>query len=333
MINNLQVLRAFAALNIVLCHAVWMTGSYGAKTTVLQLISDWAVNGVDVFFVISGFVMFYIQNTNPRSPIDFFKNRIKRIVPLYWTVTLIFTAAVLLLPVMFRQATFDSMHTLTSLLFVSHAAGFAHPVLVPGWTLEFEMLFYVLFAVAAYIKPVPPILTASVLLAVTHFLFGVHAIILEFILGMLAGYLYVNQRFKSAGYLMLGIGVLGLFSSIFYTIDLSHRVLVWGLPAFFLVLGSCYIRQIGRGFLVLLGSASYGIYLMHTLTLPIYFKLIKVGGLVPRGLWADLSVLGCMAFTAAVGVVIYRFYERPVDRVLSQWHAWPLLFRFGARAK
>jgi peptidoglycan/LPS O-acetylase OafA/YrhL len=332
MINNLQVLRAFAAFNIVLSHAVWMAGSYGWNGVIFHLISEWAVNGVDVFFVISGFIMFYIQHENPRSPYEFLKNRIRRIVPLYWSVILLMVAMVLLMPAMFRQATFDATHTLTSLLFISHAAGFQHPVLVPGWTLEFEMLFYMLFAASMYLRAIPTLLSVLVLLGIAYFVFDVSAIVFEFPMGMLAGYLYVNARFKRAGYLFIAIGALGLLSSLFYTTEVT-RVLVWGVPAFFLVLGSCYVPQIGKGVWVMLGGASYAIYLIHTMTLPFYFKVVKLIGITPQGWGVDVAVLGCLVFSAIGGVALYRFYERPMDKLIAGRYSWPLMFKFGVRIK
>jgi peptidoglycan/LPS O-acetylase OafA/YrhL len=315
MINNLQVLRAVAALNIVFYHAFGIGQSYGYHADGLDPLVEWSGNGVDIFFVISGFVMFYTQHLNPKRPLDFLKSRIKRVVPLYWSITLGCIGLILAAPLAFRQASFDVTHSLTSLFFISHLAGFKYPVLVPGWTLELEMLFYVLFATALLLPRLNLIATVTFFLCIAMALFDLDLLVLEFVLGMVAAHCYIKDYFRRAGWLLFGCGVAALTADIFVDAELN-RLLTWGVPAFMLVLGSCYIRQVGRGVWVLLGSASYGIYLIHTMTLPIFYKLIRWMGVSGHGLVADLQLLVCVGFSAVVGLLTYRFYERPLARIL-----------------
>jgi peptidoglycan/LPS O-acetylase OafA/YrhL len=67
MINNLQILRAFAAINVVLFHIIGTSVSYGQGVVQFSFLEGWGANGVDIFFVISGFVMVYTQLKNPKS--------------------------------------------------------------------------------------------------------------------------------------------------------------------------------------------------------------------------------------------------------------------------
>lgn len=315
MINNLQVLRAIAALNVVFYHSFGVGRSYGYHSSVFDPLVGWSGNGVDIFFVISGFVMFYTQHANPKRPIDFLKSRIKRIVPLYWSITLGCIALMLVFPSIFRQASFDWPHSLASLFFVSNLVGYKYPVLIPGWTLELEMLFYVLFAAALAIPRAPLIATVSLLLAVAIAMTGLGVEIFEFVLGMVAGRCYINGHLRRAGKCLFGIGASTLLLSIFWGSE-SNRLLVWGVPAFMLVLGSCYIRQVKAGLWVSLGAASYGIYLIHTMTLPVFFKIIRWLGVPGRGLAAEMQVLLCVVLSAVMGMLVYRYYERPLAKVL-----------------
>lgn len=136
---GIQYLRAFAALAVVVFHAAERSGfafAIGAA-------------GVDVFFVISGFIMWTISARERRTPSRFLWARIERIVPLYWLATLFMIAAAFagLFPTLRQELTWP--HVLLSLAFIPHFApgsGQIWPVLVPGWTLVFEMFFYLVFA-------------------------------------------------------------------------------------------------------------------------------------------------------------------------------------------
>ena len=88
MLNNLQLLRAFAALNVVLFHAIGTSASYSYETNFISVFEGWGANGVDIFFVISGFVMLFTQLDNKRSVKDFLLLRVIRIILIYWLLTL-----------------------------------------------------------------------------------------------------------------------------------------------------------------------------------------------------------------------------------------------------
>ena len=84
MIMNLQLLRAFAALNVVVLHTIGTADSYGYETNLISYLEGWGANGVDIFFVISGFVMLYTQLDNKKTVKDFLILRAIRIIPIYW---------------------------------------------------------------------------------------------------------------------------------------------------------------------------------------------------------------------------------------------------------
>ena len=89
MIANLQLLRAFAAINVIIYHIIGTSVAYGYELNFINILSGWGANGVDIFFVISGFIMYFSQAQNPKTPIKFLKSRLIRIVPLYWLMTFV----------------------------------------------------------------------------------------------------------------------------------------------------------------------------------------------------------------------------------------------------
>src|SRR6185295_7452774 len=111
MLYSLHTLRVIAALGVVYFHT----------TSVAGLGLDWDIGsrGVDVFFVISGFIIAYIGTSKPEQ---FFRRRLIRVVPFYWAATLFVFAAVTVAPQMFHTTTASVTHLISSMLFVPHAA-------------------------------------------------------------------------------------------------------------------------------------------------------------------------------------------------------------------
>jgi peptidoglycan/LPS O-acetylase OafA/YrhL len=317
MINNLQALRAFAALSVVLFHTFGQTAKHaGGDSLLADFFGGWGNNGVDIFFVISGFIMVYIQHSNPKGALDFLTNRAKKIVPLYWSVTLLFAALLLLLPAAFNTAVFDFRHTWTSLLFVSRLNGYVFPIVDLGWTLEYEMFFYLLFGLSLALPRLSTLAVVPLILLGCVLLSDINLIVLEFAFGMLAGWLFVQRRLQAWGWPLLLGGCAAMLVSLFFDIEAVPRVLRFGVPAFFIVLGACYVPQTGNRMLIMVGSASYSIYLLHALALPVFYKALKLARVPLHTTEADLISLGAVLFSAAVGILAYQLYEKPVARLL-----------------
>src|SRR4051812_14172721 len=145
MLYSLHTLRVIAALGVVYFHTTSTAG--------LKLDWDIGSRGVDVFFVISGFIIAYIGTSKPEQ---FLIRRLIRVVPFYWAATLCVFAMVVISPASFRSATSDVGHLIASLVFLPHTnpvTGEMHPTLELGWSLNFEMFFYILFAIGLAISP------------------------------------------------------------------------------------------------------------------------------------------------------------------------------------
>jgi exopolysaccharide production protein ExoZ len=144
-IGAIQYLRAVAALLVVFHHALNQFPEIATRIPI-----DTGASGVDVFFVISGFVMTYTTRTNEYRPAGFLLRRAVRIIPLYWSMTLFVAALLLVAPTFVRHSKFSFEDLFLSLLFIPHAnAGepdSLSPMVKLGWTLNYEAFFYVVFA-------------------------------------------------------------------------------------------------------------------------------------------------------------------------------------------
>ena len=260
---SVQYLRGLAALAVVAMHTGWTRTGLGAA-------------GVDVFLVISGFMMVMVSSRE-QAPWAFLQAQAMRVVPLYWLVTLA-TVGITSLA--------DMPRILSSLAFYPHAGyldGRAFPVVIQGWTLNYEMFFYAAFAASLLLAARwrLPALTGAllVLVALGHLLplGGVVAatytgpLLIEFLAGVLlcrawqAGRLpsvYGSVALLAAGFLLLGAQFSNGPSG-------AWRCLTWGIPALMIVAGTLGVGAAKRlpliPGLLKLGNASYALYLIHPL--------------------------------------------------------------------
>jgi len=249
MLYNLHLLRVIAALGVVYFHT----------TSVAGLKLDWDVGsrGVDVFFVISGFIIAYIGTSKPEQ---FFLRRLIRVVPFYWAATAFVFAMVSIAPKLFHTTTASVPHLIASLLFIPHmgADGEMQPTLILGWSLNFEMFFYVLFALALGIsRRWSPLICVGWIVAfvIAIHTFATHSdamnfyarpIVLEFCYGIGVFYLFhwcsehkaALARIAALKWLLLVIlvGNLVLLNVLEeYTRDELPRHIAAGIPSFFIV--------------------------------------------------------------------------------------------------
>ena len=336
-LKSIQVLRAVAAFGVLTLHAAtekvtFLGGEPGPFRNFLL-----GAAGVDLFFVISGFVMVYSSESlfgRADGPRRFFLRRLARIAPLYWAVTI----AIILYIYAVHGARLWDIYTPASLvasfLFWPYPRvdGFAFPVHLLGWTLNFEMFFYAVFAAAillprrAAIAVIVVVFAALVTLGrhVTlplPFQFWANSIILEFCYGMVIALLYrEGVRLPRAAAWALGAAAVAGFAAA-ATPNSEWRVLFWGLPSAALV-ASCALSEStwrpGRAgrFFGLLGDASYSLYLVHPLTFPLVRWTI--------GRWFDFSsvpwLYAAIAYAAAIAasIVCYLIFEKPITRALQR---------------
>jgi peptidoglycan/LPS O-acetylase OafA/YrhL len=331
---TIQALRGVAALLVVLYHALEV---WGDRVDSAAPGVGWTngAAGVDIFFVISGFVMVVSSRRlagEPGAWHVFLRHRAVRIIPLYWLLTTVKVAAVALLSGMVLRTSLDSSFVARSYLFlpVVDSANHFRPVLPVGWTLTYEFLFYLLFAAALAIRVevlrivVPGLgLIAVAALVKTEtwpawtILFS--TIVLEFIFGViLAKWTLRWRRFAPA--VAAALIVAGFVAILSLPMGSGNaRVLTWGLPAFAIVAGAVSLeRAIGQTlprWLLASGDASYSIYLSHGFVLPTVVLLIS--RIASPGLWTEaLTIALCLVVGAVVGWIVYVWIEGPMLRAL-----------------
>ena len=335
---GLQVLRAVAALMVVIHHAeLSLVLGFGLPRTHALLVGS---AGVDVFFVISGFIMLVSSRRlfgRPGGGTTFLKRRLIRIVPLYWAVTTIYVLAILLFPALLHR-TVTSTTMVASYLFWPHlgADGTMHPALVVGWTLNYEMFFYVLFALAVTLPQKTAVRAVIGALATTVVFAGVagHAfpplafwgepIVLEFAAGILLGLAYERgirvPRWLAAA--AIAAVVVAFAWQIGQPIPGSWpRLLLFGLPSLILVAAVVLARPGGSRplprALVFLGDASYSLYLVHFLALTATRLVAKRFGFTPTSVFEEALFIAASTAAAIVAAIVsYLAFERPVTRWL-----------------
>jgi exopolysaccharide production protein ExoZ len=319
MFSNIQALRAFAAINVILFHVISIGNTYPGKSNYFQVFDGWGANGVDIFFVISGFIMLYTQMTRRKSPLDFIKSRALRIIPIYWLITIFVALLYFALPTLFRSKGIDPFWLLSSLFFSSSLFFETLPLVYLGWSLEWEMLFYVVFALALFIQPwnrVVIFVGAAILLISV---ISGNSIVIEFFLGIIIAYVFHKKTFSHRlGIASLVIGFMLLLLSLLPAVQALKidRLLIWGLPSFLIVLGAVYSPQIKSEILVYLGDASYSIYLVQMMTIPAFFKLASKLFIGWNG---DLLAIACLLTSVIFGVIFYNYIEKPLTAYLRRF--------------
>ncbi|WP_083585927.1 acyltransferase family protein [Chelatococcus daeguensis] len=345
-----QVLRAFAALAVVIYHAEYDAEAVAARAGLTFEHSEllpWMA-GVDVFFVISGFIMVHASEElfgMSGAAGLFLTRRLIRIVPLYWAATLLFLASLVLLPNALNKAAPNLWQIVASFLFVpvARSDGLIRPVFSLGWTLNYEMFFYALFATALVLRRAAAVATVTATLVLLVIMgeavhrtgiaapavlaFWSDPIVLEFALGMGLALL----RAEGIRLTLLARTSLAAAGVLLLHLDLAQpdRVVVlpplvaYGGPAALLVAAAALGHGATAGqrlerLMAALGDASYALYLVHPFIIrPLRLAVIAAGFAGIGAAWGYVALVLVASVLAAL--LVHRRFERPMMRRLRRW--------------
>lgn len=330
-VKGIHYLRGVAALLVVFHHSILQIPTFRQSYEWIEF----GQGGVDIFFVISGFVIYLASIKEQIAPVEFIKRRIIRVVPLYWAATLALVLAVAVVPHVFATTILSPSSVLQSLFFVpAYSAAFPDqiwPVLVPGWSLNYEMFFYAVFALgllvdrAHLLRFLVGTLGAFTLLGL---LLEPHLAplktytdmrLLEFLAGVVLARLYMSAGFDKRSWLaiLLPVGVGLLLISPVVSLPRLERIEPWAGPAIMIVAGILALEArrplSNSAWLVRLGDASYSLYLSHLFTLGVLRIIWSKAGIPVDGLaWAILWFATALCVCVGASIVVHQRLEKPL---------------------
>lgn len=331
-----QALRVLAALIVIFVHAQVDAAHFaGPEGFTPNRALPWEV-GVDIFFVISGFIIVHASRKlfgQPESRRIFLAHRLIRILPLYWVATLAFLSVALVMPQALNSLPPTVSEIVASFLFfpLTNSQGLAQPVLSLGWTLNYEMAFYLVFMLAVALPRERAVLVVALFfsllvgLGTVFFLpmplsFWADPMAMEFVFGM--GIALARDTKGRPGIILRAVLVYVAIYMLRENLlaDGVARVFALGVPAVMLVMAAVLGPEprlpplLGRA-IVLLGDASYALYLFHPMVLRatrLFFAGTEIGP------WTYVII--AMSIAVAMSVVVHLAFERPLTRYLRR--AW-----------
>lgn len=317
-IVGLQLLRAIAAFTVLAQHAgfeIWKSSHLDNPVKIGSF-------GVDLFFVLSGLVMWISTRSaapGSTSAVRFLTKRFLRVTPLYWAITLFMAILFKMAPSLSNTDQLANGHLWKSLAYFPQVNW---PILIVGWTLSHEMFFYLLFSLKLIWKRGLYLVIASL------FAFGLVGWLLprdgtwewyglvfspfqfEFLMGIACGWLYERQKLPSLWLPLTAILILGIVGC---QLELSRWILWGGIG-----LASCLAflksenvwRKTPRSLLVL-GESSYALYLIHLPVVTLIARFVRGEHIGAFHRWTAL--VGTLVFCEVAAILVWKLFDEPVQ--------------------
>ena len=346
-LNNVQALRAFAVLLVVLLHLLAVEVKYSQFDVLLPSFLRIGISGVDLFFVISGFIMVMVTGAYPAANSSerklnarrFFYLRVTRIYPLYWLVTALVLAIFIIHPTFLNLPHFSVHYVINSFLLIPQQG---LPLLMVGWSLIHEIYFYLVFSCLLLLprKYLPLLLLVWLAVVIKGFAqldyydpdhnpfarIAFSPVTVEFIAGCYLALIFEHFSNRRVHFpapeaaFMLGLVSLLLlwhfFSFDAQTIDVVGwtRVYLFTLPYVMMIYGAVAMEknrdQVAPPWLVAIGDHSYSIYLTHVLVLSVcgrIWKMFAWQGYLDNVVILSLTLLAVIL----LGRCCYQYLEKP----------------------
>ena len=333
-ISSIQWLRGVAALLVVFHHL----GSFMSDVGVKLYKFDVGAIGVDIFFVISGFIMVYVtrfHDGSVRATATFFKKRCVRVLPMYWLVTGIYLASDNLT----KPDQINLSIVLKSFLLIPSyylVPGMISPVLIQGWTLYYELFFYLVLGGALFfLTPLRSRIFVCLFFCMLVYLGHVignkgaitsiytNPLLLEFLAGVAIGHVYVTHHQRSVA--LASLLLLFAVASFFIAPLGWDRSIRWGVPSALLVAGVVLLEGATKSSKIWrwnlgsrAGEISYSLYLTHYAV----FVFASVPSIL---IWtrtaSPLEHIGygmyLLSISVAASALLFKYIEKPLLRKFS----------------
>lgn len=330
MIKSIQILRGLAAWAVVFHHISQIMFGFSSSSPWVHTLALKAGNGVDIFFVISGFIIFSSVSKKTVTPVSFAVNRIARIAPAYWLYTSIAISLSYLYPGIIPFSEINAESVIKSMFFIpvmNHQIGWYMPTLTVGWTLNFEMLFYACICMSLLFKGSTKILCCIIIPLIVMnlfswlgnnesgiFLFYNDELFFEFIIGAIIAVCYEHGLLKvikpKAAIIIIIISLVSIIFS-----NESRRLLQIGVPCAAIVVACiCLESKTANGIITMiavkLGDWSYSTYLSHVIIIAIANEYASFMGINKYTL-----ILPVICLVVLFSYLSFKWIETPFGKI------------------
>jgi len=331
LLYNIQLLRFIASFMIVMTHIILFGNKkYELGLPVLFTVEEVFKMGVDIFFVISGFIMVHTTYNKKVNVKDFLYKRCIRIYPVYWLICLSLLPVLTFKPEWINAGSAVPPSFWHSWFLVPSEGA---PLLMVAWTLEFEMFFYLIFALFLPLGTKKQIVLITSIFTITSIIgqfikyeditnpiltLITSNLLLEFVAGMWLGFLYPKLRAsKTTAYFLMGVAIILTLTMPF--IDIDIRTITLGIPAVFITASFLYFEKINKKplpqFSLWGGDISYALYLIHIPIITVVARSWQFSGLdkvIPS------AVMLCIAIITSLisSTILFYVIEKPLTKAL-----------------
>ena len=311
-IESIQLLRFISAFLIITIHLGYHFGHIG----------------VDIFFVISGFIITYVSQGNSHK---FFIKRLIRIIPVYWLVTFFFFITLFLFPNLFDLSEPNLVYFIKSIFFIpfNNINTGHYPIVIYGWTLNYEIYFYFIFSISLlFSKKFFPIIFTFLFvilylcnLNLSNFLSKTYSniIIFEFYFGFILYYFFryfynfLNIKFL---YKLIIVFFLISISMLLILSKIENRLIVYGIPSTLIVFVFLLFYKVKLPRIInLLGDSSYILYLIHPYVFQIFIKINDFFNL--EVIIFNILILCAIILSIFLSIIMHKVYEKPIQKKLN----------------
>ena len=334
-IESIQIMRGVAAILVVLLHISIKGQQYGNDA-----LKGFSIGGagVDLFFIISGYIMCVSTIGRDLNFNRFMLHRVRRIIPLYWLTTIIGLIIYLYKPDVVNTSGGETS-IWASFTLVPNGKRYLNS---NGWTLSFEFLFYILFGVLIHKGTYKAMQFSSVVLLVlvatgllfsyngNAFNFATNNLYLEFIYGMGCFYLFDKKIIRpntAMGVSLCLVGTALLAAELIFKIPNQelNRGWLWGIPMMMIFTGFLCMEGFIKGstsfvkrLFLEAGNSSYSLYLCHPFTLSATALCLKSMHMTSNPFLFSLILF---SVTVVAGYLVYLYVERPLVTVSKKFFA------------